>query len=218
MTIFYSFFNDFKNDIYKSRGRKFEKDEKVLFIIFSVFAAIYVLQSILFLFIKALSTSKIYFASMLIVIVLGGIDYYFLERKVKKNTSKYFNQHKETVTDAVVQLLKSKKYNFYSNKKVSWLIDCCNKQKSNNNYSKFVYSLKSISNIVLPIITLFIGAALGNLDTETMIYLFVIALSIIIIGIVIYLFINPIFSFILFPDKECIDYLIDELEYIKTEF
>lgn len=217
MFLFNSFFNDFKNSIYKNRGRKFEPEEKILFIIFSVFTGIYILQSILFLFIKVLSTSKIYLASMLIIIVFGGVDYYFLAQKVKKNTSKYINQHKEIITDAIVQLLKNPKYNFYSNKKVDWLIDCCNEKKNNNNFSKFIYSLKSISNIVLPIITLFIGAALGNLDTETMIYLFVIVLLIIVICIVIYLFINPIFSFILFPDKECIDYLVDELKYIKTE-
>lgn len=118
------------------------------------------------------------------------------------------------ITDSIVELLKDSK--LYSFKKIEWMIDNCNKRIESNAYTKFVYYLKSIYNIIIPIISLFLGAVIAKFNSETMIYCFVIVITIVMIGLFLWWCLESILDRILFPDKECYKYLLDELGYIKT--
>lgn len=130
----------------------------------------------------------------------------------------FFKLHKENVTDRIIELLKCKQYDFYNVNKINWLIDCCNKKLSEkSDFNKSISALKTLNSWFLPLLTLALGIVVQKFSDEELIYY----IAIIIIGFAILcmfsIMLTPVIEYFNCPNKKCLEYLLGELEFIKTD-
>lgn len=140
--------------------------------------------------------------------------------KICKENKKidFVKLHKENVTDKLIELLKHKQYSFYNVNKIDWLINCCNKQLSEkSDFNKSLSALKSLSSWFLPLFTLALGIVVQKFSDEELLYY----IAIIVIGFVLLclfsIMLTPVIEYFNCPNKKCLEYLLGELEFIKTD-
>lgn len=170
---------------------------------------------------KSLKFINIRVALFVIILLLLAVAFYtILMIKISKENKKidFFKLHKENVTDRIIELLKCKQYDFYNVNKINWLIDCCNKKLSEkSDFNKSISALKTLNSWFLPLLTLALGIVVQKFSDEELIYY----IAIIIIGFAILcmfsIMLTPVIEYFNCPNKKCLEYLLGELEFIKTD-
>ncbi len=218
MYYFNEFLYEFKKNIYKYRNRKMLVVDKVLLItsIIMIVAALvlFELQQLKFINIK----SELYNFLFLLFLASFFVLYIILIIKIKKENKKidFLKEHRQNVTNKIIALLKDEKYDFYNMDKINWLIECCNQKLDDSNFIRFISILKTLGSVFIPLITLAIGIIVQRFSNEELIYY--IAIMIIGFGFLCFIFIAliPIIDIVFRPDKNCLEFLIGELKFIKT--
>lgn len=151
-------------------------------------------------------------------VVLAIILYILLLCKIKRENKSinFLELHKNKVTDKIIELLFSEKYKDYL-ENIEWMIECCNRKlNKRSTYDDFIALVKYLIGLVLPLITLALGILVKDFSVEDLFYYF----AILFIGfILLSLFSSvliPLARYIDFPDKKCLEYLKEELEFIKS--
>lgn len=217
MFYFERFFYEFKKEIFKNRGRKINIVDGTLLaltIILGLAAlALFELKSL-----KIIDISVALF--VMILLLLAVIFYTILMIKISKENKKidFVKLHKENVTNRIIELLKHKQYDFYNVNKIEWLIDCCDKKLSEkSDFNKALSPLKSLNSWFLPLFTLALGIIVQKFSDEELIYY----IAIIVMGFAILcmfsIMLTPIIEYFNCPNKKCLEYLLGELEFIKTD-
>lgn len=220
MFYFYEIFYDFKNNIYKNKNRKLHVIDK-LFLVLTIALglvafALFELKSLEIISIH----QKLYHILLIICITFSIIFYLMLLLKISKDNKKidFIKLHKENVTDKIIELLNCEQYNCYNVNKIDWLIDCCNKVlNEKSDFAKALNTLKSLSSLFLPLLTLALGIIIQKFSNEELIYY----IAIIGIGFILFcicsIMLIPIIEHFSYPNKKCFECLLGELEFIKTE-
>lgn len=220
MFYFDEFFYEFKKSIFKNRSRKMNIIDGTILaltvILVLVALVLFELKSL-----KIINIDKTLYAILLMVcIVISIIFYLILMLKISKENKNidFSKLHKNNVTDKIIELLKCEKYSFYNIDKVNWLINCCNKKSSEkNDFNKSLITLKSLSSWFLPLFTLALGIVVQKFSNEELIYY----IAIIVMGFVVLCMFSimmiPVIEYFKCPNKKCLEYLVGELEFIKTD-
>lgn len=170
---------------------------------------------------KSLKIINISVALFVIILLLLAVVFYtILMIKISKENKKidFVKLHKENVTNRIIELLKHKQYDFYNVNKIEWLIDCCDKKLSEkSDFNKALSPLKSLNSWFLPLFTLALGIIVQKFSDEELIYY----IAIIVMGFAILcmfsIMLTPIIEYFNCPNKKCLEYLLGELEFIKTD-
>lgn len=217
MFYFERFFYDFKKDIFKNRNRKMNIVDGILLALTIIFG----LVALVLFELKSLKIISISVALFVIILLLLSFTLYIiLLIKISNENKKidFVKLHRDNVTDKIIELLKSKQYGFYNLNKMDWLINCCNKKLSKkSDFNKSLNTLKSLSSWFLPLLTLALGIVVQKFSDEELIYY----IAIIIIGFAMFcmfsIMLTPVIEYFNFPNKKCLEYLLGELEFIKTD-
>lgn len=217
MFYFERFFYEFKKEIFKNRSRKMNIVDGILLALTIILG----LVALVLFELKSLKIINISVALFVIILLLLAIIFYtILMIKISKENKKidFVKLHKENVTDRIIELLKRKQYDFYNVNKIDWLIDCCNKKLSEkSDFNKSLSTLKSLRSWFLPLLTLALGIVVQKFSDEELIYY----IAIIIIGFTILcmfsIMLKPVIEYFNCPNKKCLEYLLGELEFIKTD-
>lgn len=217
MFYFDEFFQDFKREIYKNRNIKMKCFNIVLLsmAIALIVAALVIFELIGF---KVIVINCLNIGLMVSFVVLAIILYILLLCKIKRENKSinFLELHKNKVTDKIIELLFSEKYKDYL-ENIEWMIECCNRKlNKRSTYDDFIALVKYLIGLVLPLITLALGILVKDFSVEDLFYYF----AILFIGfILLSLFSSvliPLARYIDFPDKKCLEYLKEELEFIKS--
>lgn len=217
MFYFERFFDEFKKEIFKNRSRKMNIVDGILLTLTIILG----LAALVLFELKSLKFINIRVALFVIILLLLAVAFYtILMIKISKENKKidFFKLHKENVTDRIIELLKCKQYDFYNVNKINWLIDCCNKKLSEkSDFNKSISALKTLNSWFLPLLTLALGIVVQKFSDEELIYY----IAIIIIGFAILcmfsIMLTPVIEYFNCPNKKCLEYLLGELEFIKTD-
>ncbi len=217
MFYFERFFDEFKKEIFKNRSRKMNIVDGILLTLTIILG----LAALVLFELKSLKFINIRVTLFVIILLLLAVAFYtILMIKISKENKKidFFKLHKENVTDRIIELLKCKQYDFYNVNKINWLIDCCNKKLSEkSDFNKSISALKTLNSWFLPLLTLALGIVVQKFSDEELIYY----IAIIIIGFAILcmfsIMLTPVIEYFNCPNKNCLEYLLGELEFIKTD-
>lgn len=217
MFYFERFFDEFKKEIFKNRSRKMNIVDGTLLTLTIILG----LAALVLFELKSLKFINIRVALFVIILLLLAVAFYtILMIKISKENKKidFLKLHKENVTDRIIELLKRKQYDFYNVNKINWLIDCCNKKLSEkSDFNKSISALKTLNSWFLPLLTLALGIVVQKFSDEELIYY----IAIIIIGFAILcmfsIMLTPVIEYFNCPNKKCLEYLLGELEFIKTD-
>lgn len=217
MFYFERFFDEFKKEIFKNRSKKMNIVDGILLTLTIILG----LAALVLFELKSLKFINIRVALFVIILLLLAVAFYtILMIKISKENKKidFFKLHKENVTDRIIELLKCKQYDFYNVNKINWLIDCCNKKLSEkSDFNKSISALKTLNSWFLPLLTLALGIVVQKFSDEELIYY----IAIIIIGFAILcmfsIMLTPVIEYFNCPNKKCLEYLLGELEFIKTD-
>lgn len=217
MFYFDEFFQDFKREVYKNRNIKMKCFNIVLLsmAIALIVAALVIFELIGF---KVIVINCLNIGLMVSFVVLAIILYILLLCKIKRENKSinFLELHKNKVTDKIIELLFSEKYKDYL-ENIEWMIECCNRKlNKRSTYDDFIALVKYLIGLVLPLITLALGILVKDFSVEDLFYYF----ALLFIGfILLSLFSSvliPLARYIDFPDKKCLEYLKEELEFIKS--
>ncbi len=217
MFYFEKFFYDFKKDIFKNRSRKLNIIDGILLALTIVLG----LTALVLFELKSLKFISFSVTIFVIILLLFSVAFYIiLMIKISKENKKidFIQLHKANVTDKIIELLKREQYGFYNENKLDWLMDCCCKKLSEkSDFNKSLNALKSLGSWFLPLFTLALGIIVQKFSDEELIYY----IAIIVIGFaILYLFsimLIPVTEYFNCPNKKCLEYLLGELEFIKTD-
>lgn len=217
MFYFERFFYEFKKEIFKNRGRKMNIVDGTLLALTIILG----LAALALFELKSLKIINISVALFVIILLLLAVIFYtILMIKISKKNKKIdiVKLHKENVTNRTIELLKHKQYDFYNVNKIEWLIDCCDKKLSEkSDFNKALSHLKSLNSWFLPLFTLALGIIVQKFSDEELIYY----IAIIVMGFAILcmfsIMLTPIIEYFNCPNKKCLEYLLGELEFIKTD-
>lgn len=217
MFYFERFFYEFKKEIFKNRGRKMNIVDGTLLALTIILG----LAALALFELKSLKIINISVALFVIILLLLAVVFYtILMIKISKENKKidFVKLHKENVTNRIIELLKHKQYDFYNVNKIEWLIDCCDKKLSEkSDFNKALSPLKSLNSWFLPLFTLALGIIVQKFSDEELIYY----IAIIVMGFAILcmfsIMLTPIIEYFNCPNKKCLEYLLGELEFIKTD-
>lgn len=208
--MFLFFFEDYKEKVYNGSRRKLTWYEKVMI----AFMLISVTLLLLAVSLKWNNIVVIVFASMVVLSV--AVIMVYSDIRFQRNRRALLEKYKTGHIEPLIDLLNS--YNLYSADGVTWLIDCCNGKKNKDETFAVFKKIKELFlSVIYPVITLSIGLVLAE-STPNEIYSFLgLVIALFIIAAIICMFARPLISFMMFPDKEIVDYLEDELKYVKTQ-
>lgn len=220
MYYFDEFFYDFKKNIYKKRDRKMRVVDRFLLGLSAILAFV----SLMLFEVKSLNLLEInkilYIVLIAVFSLVAVIIYIYLLVKIRKENKDFdFTEfHKANVTDKIINLLKSEKYCFYNVKKIDWLILSGNKKLNEKSlfYSSLTF-LKSLGSWFLPLLTLALGIIVQKFSNEQLVYYIVILIMGLAIFSWVVILLTPIIEYLSCPNKKCLEYLLGELEFIKTD-
>lgn len=208
--MFLYFFEDYKEKVYKGSRRKLMWYEIIMIVFMFLSMFLFLLSSIS----GWNNAVKIVLFSVLLLSVI--IVWIYTNIMFKKNRNSLLANYRDKHINGLINLLEF--YNIHNIEGINWLIECCNGKKTTNNYTNLAKPIKTLFlTIVYPLINLGLGLVLKESTTEevfTFIVLIII-LFIIVAGLIFSL--KPIISFVLFPDSNIINYLEDDLQYVKTQ-
>lgn len=210
--MFYYFFDEYKEKIYKGSRRKLVWYEILMIVVLMLSSICNCIIAIMQL---KLMLIYIPLAIMVVDIIFMSI---YVNKRQKKERDYLLNEYKKNHINALENLLKKQQYNLYSVESIDWVIDCCrNKSEQNEGLISINKMKKFFTSTIYPIYTLCLGLILKNISTEDAI-IFTIDTSMIVIAVLIFgIMIKPIIIFLIYPEKSIIEYLQSELTYIKTQ-
>lgn len=210
--MFYYFFENYKENIYKTSQRKLKWFE-VLLIISPFLSYIYFLFSVVT---KSNEINKI--VSLVFIVVFTISLYIYSKIRIKRRGKQLSDYYRKNRIGKLEELLKSNDYNLYSLGSIDWLILCCDRKIDEHTSFKGINDLKTLlSTTFFPVFTLCLGSIIKDANADEIAY-FIIAFAIVIFCMfIVYESIKPVLTFIIFPEKNIVEYLRDELEYIKTQ-
>lgn len=210
--MFFYFLKDYKEFVYKGPRRKLRWYECAMLILLIVT----VLAVCISAFLEKSLVIQAACAALLVIqtMVLGLYTY----KRDKKNRAALFTAYKERRIDGLVGLLKASKYNLYSVEGIEWLVECCKNKPLHNEGFKAVSSAKHfLISAVFPVITLCLGLVLKETETADLIEFIVLALILMAFLFFLYLILKPAVIYLIYPQREAVNFLQDELGYIKTQ-
>lgn len=236
--MFNLFLEEYREKVYKANRRKLQKFEIAIFIIILISG----ISTGLFLFFRIYCIAAI---PALIFISLTIFICIYCNNLDKRPSKKKIAEHKKYRTNELIHLLQSPNYNLYNIEGINWLLNCCKNIKSERDGYKFFDSIKNFFIIIFPIITLGLGTiidktfqlslyyflsndSLSNITNEDLVKIYdsiiedilIIYVSVIfflILFAVIFTALKKLTSSIMFLDKDVVNYLENELEYVKTQ-
>ena len=205
------FFSEYKNLIYKTTTRKFNK-----------FVCYYIILSVCFL--SLILWFKFYHNNLVMGVVFAiGFSLstiIMISYHEKKNKKTIENRIQDKINNKIIPLIELTKkadYNLYSECGIDWLIKNCSDILSENKESDISTTISKHSAFIFPIILLIHSLINNYLSIDR-------ALSFSIMLILLYIFLCVIWnaikqldSMIMFPNKEKYECLLRDLEYIKTQ-
>lgn len=210
--MFYYFFEEYKDKIYKGSRRKLKWYEILLL------SAI-VFDSLLCMLSFALRGRTIKFAILFgVLLLLVATAWIYTNRYFKKNRESLLKGHKEKHIEPLCQQLRE--HNLYTESGIEWLIDCCREKRQRNLDfpTKMISTVKTFfMGAIYPLITLAIGLALKDSTSDDITSFIAVLFVIYLVGVGTILCLQPIVLFMLFPDKNIVDYLEEDLKYIGTQ-
>lgn len=136
----------------------------------------------------------------------------------KKQWAEHIENYKRKHINELIKLLKRSQYNLYSQEGIEWLLSCCNNKLSQVEESKIFKSLKAfLITAVYPVITLMLGVLLNKIPVEQIKHYVAITILVLICFYGMFLAISPFLSFLFFSEKMPLQYLQEDLEYIKSQ-
>ena len=218
MILFDSFYKEFKDTVYKERGRSFRKSEIVIL----AFSAVFLLTAIVMYVIKHdfnvnISNPMVYDATTFASFILFVVFYFVLLTVMYKYNKKtnFEQENDEAIIKKCKALLIKEKYN--SKDKIEWLLSCCEKRLIYYSSNKISSVINVAIKMVLPFFTLFVGVVLERSSNEELIFLLASFSILLVILILCGVGIVSITDSISLSKNNCIRLLIQCLEYLKTD-
>lgn len=207
--MFFYFFDEYKETVYKGARRKLYWYERFIIIVICITIACVILFS--FLQMKML-TGITSILTILLALLLYAIECHYQ----KKNRNLLLQGHKEKHIAPLSQLIKA--YGLYTIEGIDWLIECCKEKKDRTKILASVMSVRIFfTSFIYPLITLAIGLALKDTFLNGIIDFLAFTIAVFIGVSLAILFFRPLLSALMFPDEEIVEYLEDDLKYIKTQ-
>ena len=217
-------FNYFFIEYEKINKIKISKLELYLFIKRHKIKSAFILISILIfvggLFISLVINNTIY---KIIATVIIGIELFvffvYAYRVSKKGNLEWMKSYKNNSIINLILLLKHEDFNFYSIKKIDWLIKCCDVELSCEKWWKGGLSAIKVGllTVLYPIITLILGAIINNFSVDILLRIAFIILYVFILLCILFFPFYIIYKTRNSRDRK-IRILKQELEYIKLDF
>ena len=207
--MFYIFFYEYKQSVYKGSRHKPKRREIIIFLILLFIPFV-------LLFFNALNFDK------LLSLCLLGVDVVMLMilwiqniQEMRKNKDSLLCGYEEKHIVPLINLLT--KYKLLSNTGIDWLIECCQGKKLKSQSFPILSVIKFFFiSIIYPTMNLALGLILKDSDSKT-ITTFIIKLVVVYIaGGLAILAMQPFALFVMFPDKSIVECLEENLKYIKS--
>lgn len=192
--MFFYFFEEYKEKIYKGSRRKLKWYEIILL------SAI-IIVTLLFLLAFALkwgtTVTTVLFSVLLLLVAFVWIH---TNRDLKKNRESLLNGYKGKHIEPLCQQLIG--YNIYTDNGIEWLIDCCKEQRQRNRDFTLLSTIKKFfMSVIYPLITLALGLVLKDSAADDITSFIAVLIVIFIVGGGTILCLQPIALFMLFPEK-----------------
>lgn len=208
--MFYYFFEEYKKKVYKESLTKLKWYEVVMI-------GFLILVLLLLILSSALNWSIAIIISLIILLLMALIIMVvYSNKKFTRNLDALLNKYKNQRIDPLIKLLE--KFSLHNNNGIDWLIDCCEGKKNTNDFADTSKSIQNIFlTIVCPLVTLSIGIILKENSADEIIS-FIIFIIVLFFAVAFFIFfIKPNLSFLLYPDRNIVNYLENDLKYLKTQ-
>lgn len=207
--MFYHFFEEYKEEIYKGLQRKLKWYEVLLLALTIICLLLFLLGNIL----HWATVLEVILISLPIMIIAG--ECIFLNQYRKKNRKDLLADYKEKSVKLLCNQLEE--YKLYTDDGIDWLIDCCKEERDKNQQLILWPTMKNaFMGIIYPLITLSLGLALKDSTSNEIISFLAELIAAFLIGSIVILFAKSVVLFMLFPDRDVVNHLESELKYIKT--
>ena len=210
--MYYYFLKEYEEKVYKGFHRKLyelKPIEIVLIIAMIVLACITVI-SLLF----RLEIISIVSFSILLVLLLGMIRFY--DKDMKNNRELFTQNHIEKHIQPLIRQLKFNK--LYTKAGIDWLIDCCEKDIENHKNNILISRVsKLFMSVIYPMFNLILGLILKDSTLQDNIWFLAWLIIIFLMGCGFLFIIQPLAQYFKFPEKDIVEYLKNDLKYIKSQ-
>ena len=208
--MFFYFFEEYKENIYKGSRRKLKWYEIILLSAIIIFTLLFLLA---FTLKWGTTVTTVLFSVLLLLVAFVWIH---TNRDLKKNRESLLNGYKGKHIEPLCQRLIG--YNIYTDNGIELLIDCCKEQRQRNRDFTLLSTIKKFfMSVIYPLITLALGLVLKDSAADDITSFIAVLIVIFIVGGGTILCLQSIALFMLFPDKNIVDYLEEDLKYIKTQ-
>ena len=208
--MFFYFFEEYKEKIYKGSRRELKWYEIILLSAIIIVTLLFLLA---FTLKWGTTVTTVLFSVLLLLVAFVWIH---TNRDLKKNRESLLNGYKGKHIEPLCQQLIG--YNIYTDNGIEWLIDCCKEQRQRNRDFTLLSTIKIFfMSVIYPLITLALGLVLKDSAADDITSFIAVLIVIFIVGGGTILCLQPIALFMLFPDKNIVDYLEEDLKYIKTQ-
>ena len=167
---------------------------------------------------------KIHFIASLLAIIMpiivACIDCYNRNKHLNLMALENASNYKSNRIKKLVDLCNNPKFNLYDKKGIDFLISMCNKKLNEETIAPSFTKAASFffNNLLYPVIAFIGGFVISKIDG--IYYIINISIQLILLMIIcffLYMAVKPLIDDHLHPNKEIIENLRDDLEYIKLE-
>ena len=167
---------------------------------------------------------KIHFIASLLAIIMpiivACIDCYNRNKHLNLMALENASNYKSNRIKKLVDLCNNPKFNLYDKKGIDFLISMCNKKLNEETIASSFTKAASFffNNLLYPVIAFIGGFVISKIDG--IYYIINISIQLILLMIIcffLYMAVKPLIDDHLHPNKEIIENLRDDLEYIKLE-
>lgn len=167
---------------------------------------------------------KIHFIASLLAIIMpiivACIDCYNRNKHLNLMALENASNYKSNRIKKLVDLCNNPTFNLYDKKGIDFLISMCNKKLNEETIASSFTKAASFffNNLLYPVIAFIGGFVISNIDG--IYYIINISIQLILLMIIcffLYMAVKPLIDDHLHPNKEIIENLRDDLEYIKLE-
>ena len=192
--MFFYFFEEYKEKIYKGSRRKLKWYEIILLSAIIIVTLLFLLA---FTLTWGTTVTTVLFSVLLLLVAFVWIH---TNRDLKKNRESLLNGYKGKHIEPPCQQLIG--YNIYTDNGIEWLIDCCKEQRQRNRDFTLLSTIKKfLMSVIYPLITLALGLVLKDSAADDITSFIAVLIVIFIVGGGTILCLQPIALFMLFPDK-----------------
>lgn len=208
--MFLYFFEDYKEKIYKGSRRKLKWYEILMISLIFLGGLI----CALFLTLKANYILTLSFFCFYSLYSIGIVIYSNI--LFNKNRKLLLKNYKESHIEPLNALLRD--YNLFTLEGIDWAVDCCKDQRNSNHYTNISKPIsRYFMTIVYPIVTLCLGLMLKDISKDDVIVFIGIMIVLFGMGVMSIISLRPAVEFMLFPEKNIVEYMEKDLKYAKTQ-